>query len=439
MLGSLHTGNIKDNSTGDVADDQFHRYKTDVELMKDMNLDAYRLSIGWTRLFPEGRGKKLNQLGVDHYNDVLDTLLKNGLKPYVTLQHFDVPQALEESYGSLLSTQFVEDYANYAEACFETFGDRVKNWITFNEPHIISSLGYARGIFPPQRCSAPFGNCTKGNSSTEPYIVAHHYLLAHATAVAIYRTRFQARQGGIIGITLDAESYEPLRNNSKDVAAVQRARDFELGWFLDPIMFGKYPTSMQKLVGHRLPKFTKEQIRVVKGSIDFIGLNHYSTSYVKALPKPAQGSPTGYPTDSQTLQTAYKNGVAIGSQVNGFNIVPRGIRILVNYVNTRYGDIPIVITENGISQTDNGSLSRVEALHDVVRVNYLKGYLSKLATGIRNGANVKGYFAWSLLDNWEFRSGYTVRYGLYYVDYKKNLTRYPKDSALWYKQFLAHA
>ncbi|KAJ7548001.1 hypothetical protein O6H91_08G113100 [Diphasiastrum complanatum] len=187
-----HTpGNIKDGSNADVAVDQFHRFKSDAELMKDINLDAYRLSIEWTRLFPEGRGNKINQAGVDHYNRVFNSLLENGLKPYVTLQHFDIPQALEESYGSLLSTQFVEDYANYAEACFEAFGDRVKNWITFNEPHLVAAFGYGLGAFPPQRCSAPFGNCTAGNSSTEPYIVAHHFLLAHAAAVAIYRRRFQ--------------------------------------------------------------------------------------------------------------------------------------------------------------------------------------------------------------------------------------------------------
>ncbi|KAJ7522483.1 hypothetical protein O6H91_18G013400 [Diphasiastrum complanatum] len=413
--------------------------QSDVELMKDLNLDAYRLSISWTRLFPEGRGNQINQAGVDHYNRVFDTLLEKGLRPFVTLQHFDTPQALEESYGGMLSMQFVEDYAKYAEACFEAFGDRVKNWITLNEPHITAWFGYSTGILPPQRCSAAFGNCTIGNSSTEPYIVAHHCLLAHAAAVAIYRRRFQARQGGSIGITLYAKSYEPLQNNSKDIAAVQRAHDFEIGWFLDPIMFGKYPTSMQYLVAHRLPKFTKDQLRAVKGSIDFIGLNHYTTMYVKAVPKPTQPGQIGYPIDSQSLQTAYRDGVAIGPLVNGHNIVPRGMRILVNYVKARYGDIPIVITENGISQIDNGSLSRAEALHDVVRVNYHKDYLLELVAGIRDGAKVKGYFAWSLLDNWEFGFGFTIKYGLYYVDYEKNLTRYPKDSALWFKQFLAHS
>ncbi|CAN0929447.1 Beta-glucosidase 40 [Linum grandiflorum] len=265
-----HTvGKILDFSNADVAVDQYHRFDDDIKLMKDIGLDAYRFSISWTRIFPNGSGH-LNQGGVDHYNKFIDALLANGIEPYVTLYHWDLPQALYDRYTGWLDPQIVQDYVEYAETCFEKFGDRVKHWITFNEPHTFAVQGYDSGIAAPGR---------EGDSHTEPYIVAHHTILAHATAADIYRRKYKPAQKGILGVSFDVVWFEPGSSSPSDVDAAQRAQDFQLGWFLDPMMFGDYPSSMRSRVGNRLPKFSDSDVSLVKGSLDFVGINHYTTYY----------------------------------------------------------------------------------------------------------------------------------------------------------------
>ncbi|MCL7031589.1 hypothetical protein MKW94_008620 [Papaver nudicaule] len=267
-------GNIANNATADVTVDQYHRYKEDIcstnitDIMKNLNFDAYRFSISWSRIFPYGTGK-VNRRGVAYYNRLIDYMLEQGITPYANLYHYDLPYALERKYKGLLSRDVVKDYADFADFCFKTFGDRVKNWMTFNEPRVAAALGYDNGFFAPARCSKPFGNCTQGNSSTEPYIVAHHLILSHAAAVQRYRQKYQERQKGRIGILLDF----PIR-------AAQRARDFYLGWFLHPIVYGEYPKSMQRIVAERLPKFTQSEVKMVKGSMDFLGVNQYTAYYM---------------------------------------------------------------------------------------------------------------------------------------------------------------
>lgn len=423
-------GEIKNNATAAVTVDEYHRYKEDINIMKNMNFDAYRFSISWSRIFPRGVGR-VNWKGVAYYNRLIDYMIKQGITPYANLYHYDLPDALEKKYNGLLSRRVVKDYADYAEFCFKTFGDRVKYWMTFNEPRVVAALGYDDGSFAPGRCT----NCSAGgNSATEPYIVAHNILLSHATAVKRYRDKYQAKQKGRIGILLDFVWYEPLTNSTDDEAAAQRSRDFHIGWFLHPITYGYYPKSMQDIVKERLPKFTPEEINLVKGSIDFLGVNQY-TAYYMFDPHQTQVAPTRYQFDWNAGFAYARNGVPIGPRAYStwLYIVPWGMYNAVTYVKQNYGNPTIVLSENGMD--DPGNVTLPAGLHDTTRLNYYKSYITELKRAMDDGANVVGYFAWSLLDNFEWKSGYTSRFGIVYVDYK-NLKRYPKMSAYWFKQIL---
>lgn len=426
-------GNIAMNATADVSVDEYHRYKEDVNIMKKMNFDAYRFSISWSRIFPDGTGK-VNKKGVAYYNRLIDYMMKKGITPYANLYHYDLPEALEEKYEGLLNCQIINDFADYADFCFKTFGDRVKNWMTFNEPRVIAALGYDNGMFAPSRCSKSFGNCTAGNSSTEPYIVAHNLILSHSAAVKRYRQKYQGEQKGRIGILLDFVWYEPLTYSDDDKAAAKRARDFHLGWFLHPIVYGEYPESMQRIVADRLPKFTQKEISMVRGSVDFVGINQYTTYYAFD-PKQPKPKITGYQVDWNIGFAFERDGVPIGPRANSkwLYIVPWGMYKAVTYVKEEYKNPTMILSENGMDDPGNVSLS--EALRDTTRLNFYKNYITELKKAIDNGANVIGYFAWSLLDNFEWLSGYTSRFGIVYVDYQ-NLTRHPKMSAYWFRDML---
>ncbi|XP_043695088.1 beta-glucosidase 44-like [Telopea speciosissima] len=425
-------GIIANNATGEVSVDQYHRYKEDVNIMKKLNFDAYRFSISWSRIFPNGSGK-VNWMGVAYYNRLINYLLLRGIIPYANLYHYDLPLALEQKYGGLLNRQVVKDYANFAEFCFKTFGDRVKNWMTFNEPRVVAALGYDNGFFAPARCSKPFGNCTAGNSATEPYIVAHNLLVSHATAVKRYREKYQAKQKGRIGILLDFVWYEPLTRRKADQLAAQRARDFHVGWFLHPIVYGEYPRTMQDIVGKRLPKFTEEEVKMVKGSSDFVGINQY-TAYYMYDPHQTNYIP-GYQNDWRCGFAFARKGVLIGPKAHSYWLydVPWGMYKALTYVKEQYGNPTVILSENGMD--DPGNVTIPTGLYDTTRIKFYKGYLTQLKKAIDDGANVIGYFAWSLLDNFEWKSGYTSRFGIVYVDYK-DLRRYPKLSSQWFKQLL---
>eukprot|EP00262_Sarcandra_glabra_P013079 TRINITY_DN353_c0_g1_i5.p1 TRINITY_DN353_c0_g1~~TRINITY_DN353_c0_g1_i5.p1 ORF type:complete len:392 (-),score=45.56 TRINITY_DN353_c0_g1_i5:184-1359(-) len=289
-----HAGKLVDKSTGDIAADQYHKYKEDVKLMKELGLDAYRFSISWSRLIPDGRGA-VNPKGLQYYNNLINELVSHGIEAHVTLCHFDYPQALEDEYGGLLSPRIIEDFTAYADVCFKEFGDRVRYWSTFNEANIATVLSHDVGLFPPCRCSYPFGfNCSKGNSSTEVYITAHNILLSHSAAAHLYREKYQEKQRGYIGMTLLAFWFEPLTDSSQDIAATQRVLDFQLGWFLDPLVYGNYPATMRKIIGSRLPSFTEDESKQLKGSLDFIGLNHYTVFYVQGLVNVFDNSESDY-------------------------------------------------------------------------------------------------------------------------------------------------
>ncbi|XP_010265850.1 PREDICTED: beta-glucosidase 12-like [Nelumbo nucifera] len=430
---------IKDRSNGDVAIDSYHRYKEDVGIMKEMGLDAYRFSFSWSRLLPNGKlSGGVNKEGLEYYNNLINELISNGIQPFVTLFHWDLPQALEDEYGGFLSPLIIDDFRDYAELCFREFGDRVKHWITLNEPWSFCMGAYAMGIHAPGRCSSWVNpNCTGGNSATEPYIVGHHQLLAHAAAVKVYKDKYQATQKGKIGITLVSHWMVPFSNDKANKEAAGRALDFMFGWFMHPITYGDYPETMKSLAGHRLPKFSKEQSKMIKGSYDFLGLNYYTANYAANLLRINKVNVT-YMTDSRATLTTDRNGIPIGPRAgsNWLYIYPQGIQELLLYTKRKYNNPVIYITENGISEVNNSTWTLEEALTDTMRIYYYSHHLSYLQKAIKEGVDVKGYFAWSLLDNFEWADGYTVRFGINYVDYKNGLKRYPKHSAFWFKKFL---
>ncbi|VAI34472.1 unnamed protein product [Triticum turgidum subsp. durum] len=376
-----HQGHSSDGSTADVSADQYHHYKEDVKLMHKMGLDAYRFSISWPRLIPAGRGQ-INPKGLEYYNNLIDELILHGIQPHVTIYHFDLPQVLQDEYGGLLSPRFIDDYTAYANVCFKSFGDRVKHWVTVNEPNIEPIGGYDNGSQPPRRCSYPFGaDCAEGNSSTEPYMAAHHLLLAHASAVSLYREKYKAAQGGQIGITLLGWWHEPATDTPQDAAAAVRMNDFHIGWFMHPLVYGDYPPVMRSRVGRRLPALP--------------------------APEPAKGE----------VETA-----------------PWSLRKLLEHLKLNYGNPTVWIHENGYADGP-GTRSKAEEEDDddEDRAEFLQDYMETL-----NGSNARGYFVWSFLDVFEFLFGYRLRFGLCGVDMGDAArTRYMRRSARWYSGFLA--
>lgn len=320
-------GKIFGGQTANISADQYHRFKEDIKLMKSYGVGVYRMSISWTRylsfnrrLIPGGVfGSDVNPLAIAHYNKVFDALLAAEIIPFVTLYHCkiffnlgDAPEILDSHYGSLLDPeQFSFDFSWYAEAAFQNFGDKVKNWLTFNEPHTQCIVGYSAGAHAPGHCDDR-SRCSTGNQATEPWLCGHSQLLAHAYAAKLYRTSYQKAQGGKISLALNMDWAEPLTSSKEDIDAAQRNIDFNLGWFADPIYkTGKYPESMRQQLGDRLPRFTREQSEMLLGSCDFFGLNHYSSSFI---------------SNSNTTVYNNDNGNAISSKfdTNGTLIGPQG-------------------------------------------------------------------------------------------------------------------
>ncbi|XP_074568905.1 beta-glucosidase 31-like [Curcuma longa] len=439
-----HEGRSVDQRTGDMAADQYHKYKEDVKLMYDMGLDAYRFSISWSRVIPNGRGP-VNPEGVQYYNNLINELKKYGIEPHVTLLHFDLPQALENEYSGVLSPNIVEDFTAYADVCFKEFGDRVKYWTTINEPNVYSIFGYDLAVFPPNHCSASLAsfyglNCSKGNSSVEPYVAAHNLLLSHASAASLYRKKYQPKQRGCIGITLFAFWYEPFTALPEDIAAAKRAMDFLIGWFVDPMVYGRFPSVMRKLVGSRLPSFKSEESVMLRGSFDFIGFNHYQMIFVRATTSNPDDNLRDWYTDmsaSLTFPQTKVTKVFVSEHPPTLRSTPWAMQKLLDYIRDNYGNPPVFIHENGYAEYNIDPATCGHEYHDEQRANYIKDYIESMLLSIRNGSNAKGYFAWSFLDSFELVSGYSSCYGLIGVDFSvKNRTRYSRYSANWYSKFL---
>ncbi|MCO5582750.1 hypothetical protein L7F22_036649 [Adiantum nelumboides] len=413
-------------------------YKIDHRLMTGLGMNSYRFSIAWSRIYPNGSGE-VNEVAISHYNDVIDDIISLGLIPMATLWTQDHPQILEDRYGGALSENFISDFVNYAETCFKAFGDRVKYWITFDELNDWAGLGYATIQNPPGRCTPDimgqlntfYGECPQGNSGTEPYIVGHHLLLAHAEAVDVYRTNYQPTQNGSIGFAIWFRWSEPFTDSAEDIAAAQRATDFLVGWVMDPIFFGDYPDSMRELVGARLPNFTAEQLQKINGSLDFVGINIQTAFYVFDTNFYVTQNEKCYYLDWQANVTGERDGVAIGKGDHDY-AVPWCMRKTVEYMKDRYNNFPMFIAQTGWAIE---YVKFEDTLVDDERVEYFETYYTELVKAIREGANVKGVYAWSLLDGFEFNLGLQRRAGIFYVD--DNYNRHARKSALWFKEMLA--
>ena len=393
--------------SGDVACDHYHRWAEDIRMIKDLGIPNYRLSISWPRILSTGQGSP-NSKGLDFYNRLIDELLKAGIQPNVTLNHWDLPQALENK-GGWVNRDTADRFVDYAGIMFKQLGDRVNLWSTHNEPFIISYFGFALGIFPPGIAD-----------HSRAYQVSHHLLLSHAKAAKLYH---QGGYKGQIGIVLNMDWLQPASNSQADLDARQRAFENNSGLYLDPIFKGHYPPGLFEWIGPMQPHIEPGDMELIKNSVDFLGLNHYTSNRVAY----SIGSMLKY--NNTPLS-------APGMGVTGTNwaINPIGLKNLLLELKEKYNNPPIIICENGCAMPDK--VRRDGSIHDVRRVSYLRNYLSAAHEAIQAGVNLKGYFVWSLMDNFEWTSGYTKRFGIVHVDYGTQ-TRTPKKSAGWYSAVIA--
>jgi len=421
-------GNIIDGSSGDVACDSYHRYKEDVALMKDMGLTSYRFSIAWTRILPQGTGER-NPEGIQYYHNLIAELLAAGIQPAVTLYHWDLPQALQEQ-GGWLNATVADWFEEYARVCFQEFGGEVKFWITLNEPKETSLQGHGSGTMAPG-LQGP---------GTLVYQAAHNQIRAHARAYRAYHMDFAADQGGKIGITLNINWMEPRDPTSEeDVAASDTLMAFQLGWYAHPIYVdGLYPPVMREKVDaksaaqgfeeSRLPHFTAEESAMIQGSSDFFGMNFYTAQIV--YPEASDPGLVDYSADPDV--GSYQEEAWYGSGSSWLKVCPWGIRAALSWAAREFGEHDFYITENGFSD-------RLGNMDDLQRIYYYKHYLNQVLKAIEvDGVSVRGYYAWSLLDNFEWAMGYTEKFGLHSV----NMTdpakaRTPKESSRFLARLVA--
>jgi beta-glucosidase/6-phospho-beta-glucosidase/beta-galactosidase len=410
-------------ATGNVACDHYHQWKADVALMRSMGLKHYRFSISWPRLFPTGASSgKPNPEGVAFYSNLIDELLAAGITPFVTLYHWDLPQALldppringwwSRDRDGKPNGEILPAWLHYADTCFSLFGDRVKTWATFNEAWTFTYLSSGLGKAPSIE---EFNNMER-----DPWIAGHNVLNAHAAAVHLYRAKFYT-QGGKIGITNNQDWREPKTDSPEDAAATERSLEFQLGWFAEPIFGGNgdYPPAMRKLYGDRLPEFTVEEKRKINNSADFFGLNHYGTGLGSF--DPTTGS------NDKSYMKSWEGPMFVQGQSGWLYSAAWGFRKLLNWVSRRYGkDLPIYITEGGWSMAAD---TTAEGIGDRQRLEYYANYTSEMGRAIsEDGVNVKAYYAWSLMDNFEWEQGFRERFGTTFNDFALRLDRLGKPS-----------
>lgn len=401
-------GKIADGSDPSVACDHFHRWREDVALMRELRLDAYRFSIGWSRVMPGGRGPA-NAAGLDFYDALVDELLAAGITPFVTLNHWDLPQALDER-GGWGARDTVDAFLDYAAAAAARLGDRVKHWITHNEPWCIATLGHEDGHHAPGR-----------RDPAEALRVAHHLLLSHGRALDVLR---REAKGAEAGITLILSAVEAASGSDADRDAARQYDGTFNRWFLDPLFRGAYPADVVAdrvrrghLASPELPFVRPGDLEAIATPADFLGVNYYSRAVMKAGP---DGHPEGVPQAPKEDLTEM-----------GWEVWPRGLRDLLARLTREYDPRALHVTENGAAFADApGPDGRVS---DPRRVEYLRAHLEAALDAVAEGVPLRGYFAWSLLDNWEWGLGYAKRFGLYRVDFGTQ-RRTPKDSALFYRE-----
>ncbi|MEN8172359.1 MAG: GH1 family beta-glucosidase [Chloroflexota bacterium] len=394
--------------TGDIALDHYHRMSQDVELLKKLGIPCYSFTVSWTRILPEGRGQ-VNNKGLDFYDRLVDSMLDAGIRPKATLYHWDFPQLLQD-LGGWPNRDSVDWFADYAHIVFDMLADRVKLWATHNEPWVAAFLGYGSGLHAPGICDY-----------SGAYQTAHHMLLAHGSAVQVFR---QGGYDGQIGLILNLNGLIPASNSEQDKAAAQRVHDETHALFLDPVFNGKYPQALFDFIGTHQPEVQPGDLNLIQQPIDFLGLNYYNTDLVEfdihgGLNK-ARLIPYSAPGWGRT-------------EMN-WGIHPAGIKGEVQYIKEHYGNPDLYITENGCAMPDQPDENGFVADWD--RIRYLKAHLHALHEAIQEGVNLKGYFVWSIFDNFEWERGYGPRFGLVRVNYE-TLERIPKQSAYWYRDVIA--
>ncbi len=400
-------GKIADGSSGEPADDHYHRVREDVALMRELGLKGYRFSVAWPRIQPDGRGGP-NRTGLDFYDELVERLLENGIRPFVTLYHWDLPQATQDR-GGWANRDTVERFAEYADIVSNRLGDRVHDWITHNEPWVVAYLGHVIGEHAP------------GLTRPDLYPrVAHHLLLSHGTAVPIIRGN--ARGGAArVGVTLNLTPVAPASESDEDAQAAVIMDGLLNRWYLDPLFKAAYPADILERQPIEVERSDLERIAT---PIDFLGVNYYSRAMVER-------GPDGMPRQVRPRET---DGHTPEFTAMDWEVYPRGLYDLLTRVTRDYNPPLLYVTENGAAFDDAPGLDgRVD---DPRRVAYLDGHAEEMARAIADGVPLAGYFVWSLLDNFEWALGYSKRFGIVYVDYATQ-RRTIKESGHWYARLIA--
>ncbi|WDE95386.1 GH1 family beta-glucosidase [Lentisphaera profundi] len=404
------SGAIKEGSDGKVACDHYHRIDEDIRIMQKIGIKAYRLSLSWPRIIPNGRGE-VNQAGIDFYSDLIDKLLTAGIEPVITLYHWDLPQALFMK-GGWLNRDIADDFAEYAKVCVESFADRIKHWITLNEPQCFIFLGHSAGVHAPG-LQLPLRECLQAG---------HHALLAHGKATLAMRSVSQTIKIACAPMGLfklpASESPEDIEAARKASFHVDGDHGFWTSWWYDPIYLGHYPQQGLEEFGEDAPKIQEGDMEIIATEPDFLGTNFYMGDEVRA-----EGDAWILtPEDPEQERTAFD-----------WKITPSLLYWGPRFLYERYGK-EVMITENGFSQLD--VVSEDGCVHDLKRINYTRKYLQSLERAVSEGIPVTGYMHWSLMDNFEWGEGYTQRFGLTYVNYETG-ERIIKDSGFWYQKLIA--
>jgi beta-glucosidase len=396
-------GKVANGDTGEPACEHYYRWREDLDLMQWLGLQGYRFSISWPRVQPDGRGRP-NRKGLDFYSALVDGLLERGIAPLATLYHWDLPQALQDE-GGWASRDVVERFAEYAGHVFDALADRVPDWITHNEPWVTSFLGYAHGTKAPGLTNWPAA-----------LRASHHALLAHGAAVDVFR---RGGHAGRIGITLDLTVAQPATASAVDVAAARRLDGHHNRWFLDPLLRGAYPADMVELYEARWGRSDAVRdgdLASIAQPLDFLGVNFYRPTLVAAGNDAVLGV-AAVELDAETTAM-------------GWPVVPSALTELLLRIRDDYGDLPLVITENGAAFEDR--LDGGGVVDDQRRLAYIAAHVEAVDRARAAGADVRGYYVWSLLDNFEWEHGYEKRFGIVFVDFETQ-RRYPKRSGLWYR------